>query len=274
MTKHPALFASVGLLLSLTAFAADPVPGTNPDSIQHKNSDIIGTVVVKKLPMDPAKYAGHVTRLAQDRSYIQSAKSTDYWEIAPYYVSQFNPKACSVASVTTVLNALRANDALTSKDELFTQESVQKLGPKFAKAVGRTGKGMTLDELGPNFEALVKKALPQKNVSVETVRFNGSDAAAELKKLEALLEQSEKNAGKDFVIANFLQATLTGDPEGVGHISTIGAYDSRKKRVLIMDTDRQYYEPYWVPVETFMKAMNEVDSGAKKARGLIVIRAQ
>lgn len=274
MKKHPALFGSLVIFFSLNVFAADPLTNSDPNSIQHKSSDVIGTVVVKKLPMDPPKYAAHVTRLVQDRAYVQSAKSTDYWQLSPYYVSQFNPKACSVASVTTVLNALRANDALTSKDELFTQESVQKLGPPFAKAVGRTGKGMSLDELGPNFEHLAKKALPQKKITVETIRFNGSDAGAELKKLESLLEQNEKNAGKDFIIANFLQATLTGDPEGVGHISTIGAYDSAKKRVLILDTDRQYYEPYWVPVEVFMKAMNEVDAGAKKARGLIVIRSE
>ena len=65
---------------------------------------------------------------------------------------------------------------------------------------------------------------------------------------------------------------LTGDPEGsVGHIAPIGAYDAKKKRVLILDPDRKYYQPYWVPYEKLFDGINTTDSGNSKSRGLVIV---
>lgn len=263
---RPTLVALIPFLLPLTTHAVDPVE-------KKDLPPVIGAVKLKP-PVELPKFAPHVARLALDHEYFRKNPGQDYWDLSAYYVSQFNSKACSVASVTALLNALRVNDSLTAKDELFTQDSVLKLHKKFASAVGKTGKGLALDELSQATQELLAKALPRHKVTIETHRFDGADQAAELKKLIALLEKNEKQGSRDYIIANFLQAVLTGDPEGVGHISPIGAYDSDKKRVLVFDVDRQYYEPYWVPVEVFLKAMNEVDSGAKKARGLIYIQKQ
>jgi hypothetical protein len=86
-----------------------------------------------------------------------------------------------------------------------------------------------------------------------------------------LLVQNEKSA-KNFLIANFLPSEYTGDPEGtVGHLSPVAAYDAKQKRVLIFDSDRQYYEPYWVSEEVFLKGLNTKDKGADAFRGLLWI---
>jgi len=41
--------------------------------------------------------------------------------------------------------------------------------------------------------------------------------------------------------------------------------------VLILDPDRKYYQPYWVPVEKLMDAINTTDSGTSRPRGLVVV---
>ncbi len=219
------------------------------------------------------KYSSETQTLSTQNAYFKSAETTDYWKLAPYYLPQHNGKACSVASVTMVLNALRADQNLTASDELFTNEKLLKLEPASAKASGKLGKGMALDDLQKNTQKVLNQTYPGK-YTVEIHRFNVMSADKELSRLKDLLIQNEKDP-KNMMIANFLQGTLTGDPEGnIGHISPVAAYDAKSDRALIFDTDRQYYEPYWVASAKFLEAMNTIDSGSKKVRGLIWIRVK
>lgn len=221
------------------------------------------------------KYAEPTISLSKDHAYFVGNTATDYWSIAPYYVPQHNPKACSVASSVMILNALRAGDALTAADENVTFSSLLEKQKPYAAAVGKLGQGMVLDDLQKNVQSAIdarSKSQTTVQYSVALERFDGIPAADALKKLQTLLKANESNP-KDFVIVNFLQGVLTGDSEGmVGHISPVGAYDAKTDRVLIMDPDRQYYEPYWVKTEKLLEAMNTTDKGSKKARGLIWIQ--
>lgn len=230
------------LLLSLSAFAGDPKP----------------------------KYVSSTIPLSQDHAYFMNAKTTDYWLIAPYSVPQHNLKACSAASILAVVNAIRPDHHKTSDAKNFLLDDLFKISPALKAAVDeKKGKGQSLDELHKNLGFLTKLDGNATYV-VDKYRFNGPDAKVALDGLKKLLAENEANPN-NFIIANFLQGALTGDPEGPGHISPIGAYDAEKDRVLVMDVDREYYEPYWVSTETLMKGMNEVDGTAKKARGLVVI---
>lgn len=216
------------------------------------------------------KYGKHTVPLAEDSGYFRSATKTDFWKLIPYYVPQQNEKACGVASSIMVLNALFAADRNTAAGTNVDVEEITKLAPIYKKNTGKTGKGFTLDELGDTLTKLLEsRAGGPYTVTVE--RFDGADKKAEMKRLEKLLAANEKNP-KDFIIANFLQSVLTGDPEGsVGHIAPIGAYDAKKKRVLILDPDRKYYQPYWVPYEKLFDAINTTDTGTSKSRGLVVV---
>jgi len=234
---------------------------------------LTSSLVIQSAYSAGPKYAADTLTLSSNFQYFRIADHTDYWKIAPYYLPQHNSKACSVASVAMILNALRAGDKLTAADELFTSESLLKLEKEFANATGKLGRGLTLDALQKATQKVLDKTYPIKYVS-ETYRFNGTDKEKELARLKDLLAQNE-NDQKNMMIANFLQGTLTGDPEGnIGHISPIGAYDAKSDRVLIMDTDRQYYEPYWVSTTKFFEAMNTQDLGSKKARGLIWVQVK
>lgn len=218
------------------------------------------------------KYAATTKKLSENNEYIKNHKAYDYWKLSPYYVPQHNPKACGVATTTMLLNALRADQTLTAADELFTHTKILSLSKKLKSAVGTMGKGISLDDLKNEIEALVTNQLKATKYKVETYRFSEMSESEALQKLENLLKENEASAD-NFIVANFLQSELTGDPEGaVGHHAPIAAYDSKSKMVLIFDPDRTYYEPYWAPLSAFLKGLNSIDSGAKKSRGLIFVQ--
>ena len=82
--------------------------------------------------------------------------------------------------------------------------------------------------------------------------------------------ENEKSPN-DFIVANFNQKVFTVDTDA-GHIAPVGAYDAEKRRVLILDPDREWYEPYWVSEERFIEGMNTKDSENNQFRGYLVIQ--
>ncbi len=216
------------------------------------------------------KFGTQATRLYTDHSYIAQAKAPDYWAMSPYYVPQQDGRSCSVASVAMVLNAARASQDLTASDEIITQKGVlKKLNLDFwNKGVGDGGHGTTLDQVGEIVTAGVK-AYGFPNSVVAVVHADSSPAFA--KTLHEMLVKNEAS-DQNFMIANFLQSEYTGDPEGaVGHLAPIAAYNPKKKAVLVMDPDREYYEPYWVSEATFLKGMNTSDKEGGKTRGFVFV---
>lgn len=218
------------------------------------------------------KLAPPTVRLFEDHAYLLKHASPDYWALSPYYLHQEKGSYCSVATVAMLVNSARAHQKLTAADELATQE---KLLEKVATAnwrdqVGGKGRGIGLDEFGPILsESLKVYGVPVEKV--ETFHLDADDAATK-KKVHDLLVENEKS-DRDFIAVNYLQSEFTGDPEGkVGHFAPVAAYDAKSKRVLILDPDRQYYEPYWVTEEAFVKGMNTFDKTMKANRGLVRVR--
>lgn len=227
------------------------------------------------------KYAASTRRLYSHHEYVRKNPAPDFWALVGYYQPQESGRHCSVASSAMVLNALRASVNLTAADELVTQKALlDKVKVLDWKAkVGEGGHGVTLDEL----KQLITEALAlygmkgagspssASGVTVEAIHVDKIDAKTRSAIRDVLLKNEKSD--RDFIIANFLQSEYTGDPEGqVGHLSPVAGYDSKEKRVLIFDSDRQYYEPYWVSEEVFLKGMNTRDKGADAFRGLLWIR--
>lgn len=216
------------------------------------------------------------TPLAMAPLYFRnpSHPAPDYWAMAGYYVPQFNGAACSVASVTMALNAARAAMPKTSEQKLILQqELLAQVGGDWKKRVAPTlglsaVRGVTLDLLAQFAEqAFQKNGFPAARARV--VRLDPSDPKS-LERLRAELSANEKSAD-DFILANFDQKVFTDDT-AVGHVAPIGAYDAEARRVLVMDPDRDWYEPYWVSDELLLQAMGTVDPETQKTRGLVRIR--
>jgi hypothetical protein len=82
------------------------------------------------------------------------------------------------------------------------------------------------------------------------------------KEFFAALEANEKSSD-DFIFFSFMQGALTGDPEGGAHVATVAGYDSKNKLVLVMDSDREWYEPYWAPRDVLFDSIADPKSDSK-----------
>lgn len=215
------------------------------------------------------KYAADVVRLYRDHAFLQRHPAPDYWALSPYYASQQNDSSCSVAVVAMVVNALRAERDLHPADQLVTQSVLlEKLGnDRWTRQVNEGGDGVTLAELsGICHDAMRAYGIDEGRV--ETVSFPATTDDA-LKKLHRLLSDNERT-DRDLIVVNVVQGMLTGDPDGmVGHFAPVAAYDAAGRRVLILDPDRRWYEPYWVPLEKLLAAMATVDRLSNNPRGLL-----
>ncbi len=209
----------------------------------------------------PAK-APFATPLSQDHAYFQEPghPAPDFWALIPYYVPQLTECSCSVASVAAVVNAAtRAGRPLAASDRNATHGSLLE-GIRSEQWAARCGKkgvdgvpGLTLAQLRRvTEEALALQGAPA--CSVRAVQVTEATPAAR-KDWEDALQASEKS-GKDFILVHFTQDTLTVSEGGpYPHISPVGAYDAARRRVLVLDVDREYYEPYWVDPGKLLEAM-------------------
>ena len=178
----------------------------------------------------------------------------------PYYAAQITPSACSVASLAMVFNAARSRFSLAQDDMLIDQEILLKR-VKTAKWADKAQAGGVYIE---DFQAIARSACKEfrfKKVEVKIV-WVLSDRKERRDRVIKDLTQLEDNAGF-FMIANFDQKSFTDDTS-VGHYAPVAAYDRKRKRVLILDPDREWYEPYWVSVESFMSGMIENERGYLK----------
>lgn len=218
------------------------------------------------------KYGSQAIPLSQLNEYLRK-QAPDYWALAPYYAAQFNERACSVASIAMVLNAARRGWGLSSDEPLITQttllEKVKSLRWNEAILSKKRVRTLSLDEIGD----LLKKSLQAYGIKGSVEVFHADDTLSETqRRLHQALVQNEKS-GNDFLIINFIQGIYTDDAI-VGHLAPIGAYDAKRKQVLVMDPDREWYEPYWVSEGTLLKGMATIDRDWDRNRGYIWVKIE
>jgi hypothetical protein len=231
---------------------------------------------------NPPKYgpsgAPYSVPLSQSHEYFQSEKSQspDFWLLAAHYTGQFNKLSCSTASLAMVLNAiigakgnLRADQRNVQQTELLDHVRAADWKKRVMENEGKIRKGLTLVQL----EEVAAEALKTYGIKGwETwSRSFKNDDKKDLEALRAILKTNETSSD-DFIILHFLQDKLTDDPGGpYPHISPVGAYDAGTDRVLILDVDRMYYEPYWVSVERLLTALS-AQTPVFGSGGVLVIR--
>ena len=214
------------------------------------------------------RYAPGVVSIIQDHNYIHTHDAPIYWGISSYYLSQPTDASCSLASATMVINALRFKQMQHANQRLATTNNVMhSMNNAWANDVKQGGDGITLDQFG----LFLKQALNVYHIppiKLEVIHATKAKDIA-IKFHQALMDG--ERTGRTFVIINFDQKFISGT-ESVGHFAPVGAYDVNTKRVLIMDPDRDLYEPYWVPEHLLLNSMETVDSAARESRGFVVVR--
>lgn len=226
------------------------------------------------------KYGPNATPLSamSNLSYFQNNKASDYWTLSPYYIPQETARGCSAANLAMILNAARAGVKLASSDPLITFKTLieKYAGDDYKKAV--LGKKMTP---GTNFsnenlarllnEAVQKLNLPNARPHAEFSMIDQNNLPKSRKQFMEALKQNEKS-DDDYIFFSFIQGGLTGDPEGGAHVATVGGYDAKKNLVLVMDPDREWYEPYWAPADKVFEAMSNPRSDSRKEAGWIYFK--
>ena len=221
--------------------------------------------------------------------YLKRGTGPDFNHLIPFYVGEDTGSACSLATLVTLMNGIQSlnlTGKVNSDTKNFTVDSLRKniLEPRYIVQVSgdqklSLEKGIPLALSIEEFRDVVDKAIAKAEITkkpaqVELVTLKSTQKERVAGEKEKFIENLIKNeaSANDFMVLNFVQGVLTGDSEGfVGHISMVGAYDQKKKLVLILDTDRDYYGPYWSPVDKVFESMVHPKAD-RKAPGYLVVR--
>lgn len=175
-----------------------------------------------------------------------------------HYIKQYHDASCSVASVVTVVNALRSGDSdqprpITQRD-ILDRVRIGHWKERMSNGGHNGRRGLPLDLLGKIVTgSLAAYDIP--HAAVETVHT--STRAGNPEKIKAQLYRRladfETN-GTGIIIAHFNQGAYV-PTLGIPHISPVGGFDPRTGQVMILDVDASQPGPYQVDFRTFYKGL-------------------
>jgi hypothetical protein len=212
---------------------------------------LLGGSIAIVLPMLSGAHAdySHVASIKDLQAYQNPALLEQAWAlpVAARYPREIdyqrNPSVCGPTSLANVLHSL---------GQPGDQETILQ-GTGLTTVLGMLPQGVTLDQL-----ADIAKLKLHRKVSV-------------LRDLSLAGFREQLNHANDptrrYVI-NFSRGPLFGT--GGGHHSPIAGYLVDPDLVLVLDVNRKY-GPWLVKSERLFEAMDTVDSGTGKKRGLLLI---
>ncbi len=256
----------VGLIIIEAALSGEFIEKNATAADQESRRDETGERLARP------KYGADAVRLYHRRDYLRQAAAPDYWALAPYYSTQRTGASCGLATAVMVLNALRADQDLAADESLISEARLlaDLADDRWKRKTSSDGVGLTLQELAELLRAAASH-YRLKGVVVDVVHVSSANQSS----ADALQQAFKENERSDrnFIVINFSQSRLTGDPEGsVGHFAPLAAFDAQKQATLILDPDRQWYEPYWSPLGAVLEAMATRDNDAGRFRGYLWIR--
>lgn len=253
-------------------FCEQPTPQAGPGRVRTR--PVMERHVVRKLlgaglaallvlaanlaPAKDLKLGPDAIPIGQSHDYLREQPAPDFWALSPYYEAQSTDSACSLAAIAMLINALRGLPPLAT-DPLVTQKGLLTAvgSPQWSSETAEGGSGVTWGA----FVGYVSRSIEAYGLNAEIEVLKPADnSPATLNDVRRLLADNERS-DRDIVLVYFNQGVLTGDWDGP-HISPIGAYDEGRRRVLVMDVDRQWYVPYWGSDEKLLEAMLRPAPGA------------
>ena len=176
-----------------------------------------------------------------------------------HHVKQFNEAACSVATVVSVVNAVREIQGHRrpplDQGQILERVPTGRWKQRMQPGGDQGRRGLPLSLLG----AVVRTSLDACRIryrTVETVAAvkPGSAAARRIvSTLRARLQRFETR-GDALVIAHFDQGAFL-PVLNIPHISPVGGFDAANGRVTILDVDRDQDRPYQISLATFYRGI-------------------
>ncbi len=189
---------------------------------------------------------------------IQSADNALKAALVQHHVKQFHESSCSVASVVSSINAIRAaaNEAIEPISQMEILEKVktghwkERMGPK-----GHNGKrGLPLPLLGK----IVKSSLDAYEIRYNRIAtVQATHKRGQVNDIKRILKQrliDFEEKGKSLIIAHFDQGVYVR-ALNIPHISPVGGFDAQNDQVTILDVDPFQKNPYKITFDTFYKGL-------------------
>ena len=156
-----------------------------------------------------------------------------------------------------------AGDKLATQQDLLA--AVNDAGWTF-HCTDAQGHGASLREMAPIMEQAYAH-YGVAGVAVEMVQVSDAgEAAVGFRQALAAMEASAATQ----VALNFDGAPVYGQAD-YGHFSPAASYDAARDRLLVLDVDRGWYEPYWVPVDIMLTALATLSRKDGSPRGYLKV---
>ena len=235
------------------------------------SGNLLQTFYGRPLPQNLVDYRSTESKTRLCRG-LQTGYAVPYLSLSSCFNIQAEPAYCGISTLAIILNALRVDPQRIWRTiwRWYTEELLECCRPlEHVKTYG-----ITLEEF---------VCLANCNGAVATL-VRPSDSKEQFEKFVQTLERvctgsrfskeepfDEENP-EEFMAVSYSRAALgqTGD----GHFSPIAAMDRKTNSVLIFDTVRYKYPPYWVPIELLFQSMLPLDSVTGKSRGYVVLKAK
>lgn len=236
----------------------------------------IGIILSQLIPLssslaksvsEPLKYGSFSVPLSQDNQYFNGHSAPDFWQLMPNYAGAKGDCGCTTI-LTMGLNAFRTRIKLSSSKSLINKEDIlahiKPNGTSWQKRIS-SGSGFNLDEVEGLFQQGLKVFDIHQNWKFTTVHASEMTDVSRKKALldlRDLLSKNESDADS-LLLINYSQGHALDSPSSpYGQFAWVGAFDQKEDKVLVLDVDREWFEPYWVPADKLYWAMNtRVDAG-------------
>ena len=232
----------------------------------------------RPLPENLVDYRSSESKTRLCRS-LQAGYAVPYLALSSCFNTQTEPAYCGVSTLAIILNSLRIDPQRIWKTiwRWYTEELLDCCRPLEDVKVS----GITLEEfvcLAECNGAIASLSRPRDTTGeydefVQTVKrvCTGGRAKGDAKEGEKKENLDEENP-EEFMAISYSRKILgqTGD----GHFSPIAALDVETNSVLMFDTARFKYPPYWVPLDLLFQSMLPTDKATGKSRGYVVLRAR
>jgi hypothetical protein len=202
----------------------------------------------------------YITEAQGEKIFAEAEVKSPYFKLATYLESEQILTFCGPATIAAVLNSLDIKRPVPQRLYpwgLFTQDTVFTPENQAIKPYPMVEhEGLVLEQLTAFFNNLGVKA-----------EFHHADSIDEAK-LRQTIKDTLSDPNKRLVI-NYTRKAI--GQKGDGHISPVGAYDADTDRVLVLDVAKYKYPPVWMTVADLYKAIDTIDSGSNKTRGIVVV---
>ena len=232
----------------------------------------------RSLPGNLIDYRSSESKTRLCRS-LREGSAVPYLSLSSCFNTQAEPAYCGLSTLAIILNSLRIDPQRIWKtiwrwysEDLLnccrTLDHVKQSGVTLEEFV-------CLAECNGASASLMRPCDTQKDFEefVQTLKrvCTGGREKVNLTEDANVGDFDEENP-REYIAVSFSRPALgqTGD----GHFSPIAAFDSETNSVLVFDTARFKYPPYWVPIGMLFQAMLPFDKLTGKSRGYLVLEAK